>query len=441
VRLAFGSIRTESKNGRDAIMAAKPLRLLHAANLQLDCPLRGIGSVRDEVREIVETATLTAFERIVMTSLEKDVDALVITGNTFDASYPSLAAEVALRDGFSRLAERQIPVFIVPGRIDPGSAWQEMPPLPKNVTVFLDPGETPIDLTDHGHLLATILPVTAETSIEPEELANIHGVRNPARGDRPFMVGLLLTDHVVEKQTRPRLSPARFAALDWLLCPAGADTDSLPLTDGHVFAQAAPQGMSPSEKGAHGATLLEVDSNRKTKKTAISLAPVRWEQINQTVDNISSQQALVERMIAHLERLPLLKGEALRIIEWQLDRSSSDTLGWATEAATNELSAALTEISDHPEGLRYVHRIHPVELDLSLIEPAHREVLTEYLLALERRGSVDQRAFSKWLSDAHVGEVLKSGDWELWTQSIQPDQVKDRAKLLGWNWFSTIGKK
>ena len=421
-------------------MAAKPLRLLHAANLQLDCPLRGTGSVSDDVREIVESATLTAFERIVTTSLEKDVDALLMTGNTFDASYPSLAAEVAMRDGFSRLAERQIPVFIVPGRIDPGSAWQEMPPLPKNVTVFLDASETPIDLTDHGHLLATILPVTAETSIEPEELANIQGGRTTAKGDRPFMVGMLLTDRVVEKHERPRLAAARFAALDWLLCPAGADTDSLPLTDGHIFTQASPQGMNRSDTGAHGVTLLEVDSNRKTKKTVITLAPVRWEQISQSVDNISSREALVERMVAQLERLPLLKGETLRIIDWQLERSSSDTLGWATEAAANELSAALTELSDHPDGLRYVHRIHPVELDLSLIEPAHREVLTEYLLALERRGSVDQRAFSKWLSDAHVGEVLKAGHWEEWTQSIQPEQVTDRAKQLGWNWFSTIGK-
>ncbi len=421
-------------------MAAKPLRLLHAANLQLDCPLRDTGAITDEVREIVETATLTAFERIVATSLEKDVDALVITGNTFDASYPSLAAEVALRDGFSRLSERQIPVFIVPGRIDPGSAWQEMPPLPRNVTVFLDHHETPIDLTDHGHLLATILPVTAETSIDPEELANIQGGRTSAKGDRPFMVGLLLTDRLVEKQERPRLSAARFAALDWLLCPAGADTDSLPLTDGHIFTQAAPQGMSPSETGTHGVTLLEVDSNRKTKKTVISLAPVRWEQLNQSVDNISSREVLVERMVAQLERLPLLKGEALRIIGWQLDRTSSDTLGWATEAAANELSGALTELSDHPDGLRYVHRIRPVELDLSLIEPAHREVLTEYLLALERKGAVDQRVFSKWLSDSHVGDVLKAGHWEQWTQSIQPEQVTDRAKQLGWKWFSTIGK-
>ena len=33
-------------------MAAKPLRLLHAANLQLDCPLRGTGSISDDVREV-----------------------------------------------------------------------------------------------------------------------------------------------------------------------------------------------------------------------------------------------------------------------------------------------------------------------------------------------------------------------------------------------------
>ena len=51
--------------GRDAVMAAKPLRLLHAANLQLDCPLQHVAGLHDDARDIIDIATLTAFDRLV----------------------------------------------------------------------------------------------------------------------------------------------------------------------------------------------------------------------------------------------------------------------------------------------------------------------------------------------------------------------------------------
>lgn len=426
--------------GMDAAMTGQPLRLIHAANLQLDCPLQSIGPVEDEIREIVDRATLTAFDRLITTALEKDVDALLITGNTFDASYPSLAAEVALREGFHRLSERQIPVFIAPGRMDPASAWRELPPLPSNVTIFTDTQVAPVDLTDHGNLLATVLPVTSETSIEPEELNNILGGRTTAKGERPFVVGMLLTDQGIAKAERPRLSPTRYAALDWLVCPAGTDTESLPLTDGQVHAQAAPQGLTSAETGSHGATLLEVDSHRKTRRTFIPLAPVRWERLTQNIDNMREQEELVGRMLAQFERLPHLHGEQLRVIDWVLDRTSGEANGWEAEAAAKALAVALTEISDQPDGLRCVHRVHPLPADLTLIEPAHREVLTEFLLALDRRPTANA-SFAKWVADARVGEALKGTPWERWADSVSPEQVTERARELGWKWFSTVGKK
>lgn len=421
-------------------MASKPLRLLHAANVRLDCPLRGVGTVSEEIREIVDTATLIAFDRIVTASIDKDVDALLITGNTFDAGYPSLAAEVAMRDGFDRLAERHIPVFITPGDMDPVSAWHELPRLPDNVTVFGDVHDAAVDLTDHGHLLATLLPVTADTSIDPEELANILGGRTNQKGERPFVVGLLL-DRQKGGHDRYKLVPSRFAALDWLVCAAGTDTDSLPLTDGHIHTQVSSQGLSLAEAGANGITLLEVDSNRKTKKTSIPLAPVRWEKIVQPIDHVRGRDDLLERMLAQLERLPHFKGELVRIVQWNLERTSGDANGWDLESTAKEIADALTETTDRPDGLRYLHRVHPLEPDLTLIEPAHREVLTEYLLALERRAPANQSAFAKWIAEARVGDVLNSNRWEPWAEAISPEQVTERAQQLGWKWFATIGKK
>jgi len=422
-------------------MAAKPLRLLHAANLRIDCPLSGTGNLHDEIREIVETATLTAFERLITIAIEKDVDALLITGNTFDANYSSLTAEVALRDGFTRLDERHIPVLVTPGETDPISAWLELPRLPSNVTIFTDPDEEPIDLTDRGHLMATFMAVASDTSVEPEELLNILGGRTNRSGERPFVVGLLLPDRATGRQMQSQLIPARFAALDWLVCAAGTETHSLPLTDGHIHAQAAAQGASLAECGPHGATLLEVDTHRKTKKSLITLAPVRWERLTQTIDHSRTRDELLERMLAQLERLAPVKGELLRIVDWQLDRTSGEANGWESDDAANELAEALTELSDHPDGIRYVHRVRAVEPDLTLIEPAHREVLTEYLLALERRAPSGAGVFTKWLADAKVADMLKAGRHERWTEAVVPEEVTDLAQQLGWKWMSAVGKK
>lgn len=422
-------------------MAAKPLRFLHAANTCLDAPLHGVGPVSDEIREIVQDATLTAFDRIVSTAIDKDVDALLITGNTFDAHCASLAAEVALRDGFDRLADRNIPVFVAPGQTDPATSWRELPRLPDNVTVFGDTDEPPVDLTDHGQLLATLLPVTAETEIEPQELDDILRGRTNSKGGRPFVIGLLLTDREAAPHERSKLNPARYAALDWLVCPAGTNTDLFPLTDGHIHSQASPQGLCSAETGARGVTLLEVDSHRKTRRLSIPVAPVRWERIVQPVDGVRGRDDLLERMLAQLERVPDFKGELVRIIDWQLDRTSGAAHGWESESVAQELAAALTELTDQPDGLRYVHHVRPMEPDLTLIDPTHREVLTELLLALERRSSIDHSAHARWLTDAKVGDLLSTGRSDPWTDSISPELVKTRAKELSWKWFASVGKK
>ena len=422
-------------------MASKPLRLLHAANLQLDFPLQGVGPVNDDIREVVDGATLIAYDRVITAAIDKDVDGVLITGNTFDANYPSLAAEVAMREGFERLGERNIPVFVTPGATDPVSAWLDLPRLPDNVTVFTDVNDLPVDLTDHGHLLATLVPVTTSTSVDPEELSNILQGRKTSKGERPFVVGLLLPEASPGRRDKAKSNPSRFAALDWLVCAAGTDADSLPLTDGRIHAQIATQGLSRAETGAHGVTLLEVDANRKQKQTLISTAPVRWENFVQNIDGAKGRDVLLERMLGQLEKLPSLKGEQVRFIHWKLDRTTGDSHGWESDTAAKELSDALTDLSDQADGLRYVHRVDALEPDLTLIEPAHREVLTEYLLALERRAPANQSVFMKWVTDARVADVLNSGRWEHWTEAISPKEVTERAQQLGWKWFTMVGKK
>ena len=416
-------------------MAAKPLRLLHAANLHLDCPLQHVAALHEDVRDIVEVATLTAFDRLVSLAIERDVDALLITGNSFDACVASLPAEVALRNGFERLDERQIPVFVTPGKLDPASAWLQLPTLPENVHFLNDLEEPPIDLTDRGRLLATLLPVTVDSAVEPYELENLFAARAANATDRPFVVGLLLPD-----RPNVRNAPsARFAALDWLACSVDEATNELPLTDGVINAQHGPQGLSFEETGPRGATLLEVDGQRRIKQSLLPLAPVRWERLTQKLDGVRSRDDLLERMLAALERLSDLPGELVRFIDWKLDRTSAEANGWEADAAVAELATALTQLTDQTDGLRYVHRIQPLDPDLSLIESGHRELLTEYLLAMDRRSPVTRPAMTKWLAEAKIANTLKTGRWESWADAVEPATVASQAQQLGWNWFASMG--
>lgn len=419
-------------------MATKPLRLLHAANLRLDCPLQQFGTWSDDVRDLLDSATFVAFDRLIGLAIERDVDAVLITGNSFDASVANLSAEVALRTGFERLDERSIPVFVTPGRMDPISAWNDLPSLPGNVTLLADAQETPIDLTDHGRVLATLIPVTADSAVEPQELDNIFALRRTQAVDRPFIVGLAMP---INPSLRSNVA-SRYAALDWLACAAGDDVAShLPLTDGTINAQDGPQGLSIDEAGPRGATLVEVDIQHRVRQSVVPLGPIRWERITQSLDRVATRDDLLERMLTAVERLNSPPGELMRIIHWKLDRTTGDTRGWELDSAIQDLATGLTELTDQPGGLRYIHQIQPLDPDLSLVEAAHRELLTEYLLALDRRSPVEGPAMSRWLAEAKLGEALKSNRWEQWADAVLPDGIAERAQKLGWHWFTTIGKR
>ena len=83
------------------------------------------------VASIVQDATRAAFERLIGVALDRRVDFLLLAGNTFVEAEHSLPARLALVDGLEQLAQESIRVFVLPGRLDPAEAWQQIPDLPR----------------------------------------------------------------------------------------------------------------------------------------------------------------------------------------------------------------------------------------------------------------------------------------------------------------------
>ena len=85
------------------------LRFIHAADLHLDSPFRGLANAAPKLRDTLQAATLGAFESIIDHTIQSKSDFLVIAGDLYDSRDRSLRALVAFRRQMERLADAIYP--------------------------------------------------------------------------------------------------------------------------------------------------------------------------------------------------------------------------------------------------------------------------------------------------------------------------------------------
>jgi hypothetical protein len=412
-----------------------PLRFVHAANLRLDAPLSPPCAVADDVRAILEEATATAFERTVTAAIEQNADALIITGNTFDASANSLAADATLLRELARLDDAGMPVFITPGVLDPPSAWKEISFLPENVTVFLHGDEAGVELTDRGRPLATILPVSAKFGVDAPELEQLHALAGRRAEERGFTIGLWIPDPAGSRAP----STAGYSSLDYLA--AAELSSSLPLTEGHVHLQPGPQGLDARETGWHGCRIVDVEKTGEIRSRLIPTAPVRWETCVVDGRGVTDRDELCERMLEQLEALAGYAGEMVRIITWPMDHALLESAGVHGDDEANDLQNALIELSDQPKrGLRYVHQIVTVWDDAHVPTAVDRELWQDFLMEMDRWTPLElDRVARLW--EQQTGSASAPVGWpaDVRWPPVNPEHVRRGALQNGRRWFRQTG--
>ncbi len=59
-------------------------RFVHAADLHLDSPFRGLVDIAPHVASVLQQATFDAYDAIIDLCIERDADALLVAGDVFD---------------------------------------------------------------------------------------------------------------------------------------------------------------------------------------------------------------------------------------------------------------------------------------------------------------------------------------------------------------------
>ena len=112
------------------------MRFIHAADIHLDSPLRGLEAYPGAPAERLRIATRQAFDRVVDLCLEERADFLIVAGDLFDTEVKDFHAALAAATQLRRLDQANIPVYLILGNHDSREEMTRHVPWPANVTLF-----------------------------------------------------------------------------------------------------------------------------------------------------------------------------------------------------------------------------------------------------------------------------------------------------------------
>lgn len=109
---------------------------LHAADIHLDSPLKGLEAYRDAPLEQIRGASRRAFDNLVELAIDEQVAFVLLAGDLYDGDWKDYNTGIYFVNRMGRLHDAGIPVFMVSGNHDAASQITRSLRLPGNVTLF-----------------------------------------------------------------------------------------------------------------------------------------------------------------------------------------------------------------------------------------------------------------------------------------------------------------
>ncbi len=273
------------------------MKLVHAADLHLDSPLRGLERYEGAPAEQIRGATRRALANLVDLCLEEQADALLIAGDLYDGDWKDYSTALFFAAQMARLREADVPVYLVRGNHDARSEITKHLRLPSNVRGLSTRGpETVRDdrlgLAVHGQGFASRAVSDDLAAAYPDAVAGY------------FNVGLLHTS-LDGREGHDTYAPTTRD----VLASKGYDYWAL----GHVHAREVVardpwivfsgnlQGRHARETGAKGASVVDVRDGRVIGVEHRALDVVRWARVEVDAAEAASPDDVVDMVRRALE--------------------------------------------------------------------------------------------------------------------------------------------
>lgn len=280
-----------------------PFSFIHAADLHLDSPFKGLRSVPTEIRQLLLNATFQAFDQLCTLAIEQKVSFIVISGDLFDEADRSLQAQLHFIKRYQQLAEHGIALYIIHGNHDPLGGHRTALAYPSNVHVFASDEVSVKKAYDtSGQLLAYIYGKSYEQRAETENVA-LQFKRAEKEG---YHIGLYhgnvggSAEH--DNYAPCKLSDLLMADMDyWAL--GHIHKRQILCEQPYVVYAGNTQGRHVLEAGDKGCYLVSVDRQGTTTLQFHSLAPIIWTELFISIDGMNDELELLSNIGQTLNHL------------------------------------------------------------------------------------------------------------------------------------------
>lgn len=292
-----------------------PITFLHAADVHLDSPLRGLERYEGAPVERIRGASRRAFERLVELAIDRRVDFVLIAGDLYDGDWPDYNTGLYLVRQLARLRDAGIPVVMIAGNHDAANHMTRTLRLPSDVRLLSDRQPETFVFDGLG------VKVHGQSFARRDISENLS--KNYPRADPGCVnIGLLHTA-LSGNEDHERYAPCD---LDDLRGP-GYDYWAL----GHIHKRDVPslapltvfpgniQGRHARETGEKGCVLVTVDRHEPAAHEFHRLDVVRWERCRVDATDVATESELDDRVASALAELMAEEPDPSRLLAVRLD--------------------------------------------------------------------------------------------------------------------------
>jgi DNA repair protein SbcD/Mre11 len=295
------------------------MRFLHAADLHIDSPLRGLDARDGAPVDRLRGATRQAFVSLIDLAVRRQVNLVILAGDLYDGDWIDFRTGLFVHEQLARLAAHNILVFVVRGNHDAESIISRQLPQQAHVHVFSSRIAQTRVLHDLGVAVhGRSFPDRAVTEdLVPGYPASVRGC---------FNIGILHTS-LTGSPDHGSYAPTR---LDRLIA-TGYDYFAL----GHIHArqivrESSPrvvfpgnlQGRHAQEIGPKGCEIVTVEDGQITQTEFVALDVVRWHALTLACQGLGDIDALCNRFTAALDDTLAGDRQRLHVVRVRLEGES-----------------------------------------------------------------------------------------------------------------------
>jgi len=374
------------------------IKILHAADIHLDSPLRGLERYEGAPVEEIRSATRRAFDNLIDLAIEEGVACVLLAGDLYDGDWKDYNTGLYFVDRMRQLEAAGIRVFIVAGNHDAASQITKQLRLPDNVNLFSTSKPETAVVEDVG--LAVHGQGFAKREVT-EDLSNAYPQADP----HLFNIGLLHTC----LDGKPGHEPYAPCTVDGLRSK-GYQYWALGHVHNREIVSQGPwivfpgniQGRHARETGAKGCTLVTVDNGEVAAVEHRDLDVLRWSMCmvdvtdSATVDEIYDQvREALQQVLDDADGRPVAARLVLQGSSPVHSALHADSNHWVQEyralaaglggagmwlekvALETRQAVPLDELLERDDALGGLLRaIHTLEMDAAGVERLAEEVAT-----------------------------------------------------------------